>query len=110
MGLDQWIWAREAPECIAIGAADGLSVALNCVQTCQIVLPNSSGTGYSQNRDSMPGAAGFTKKPANPTDKPFSGDFDVQILLQRYFYTAGLALCIELGIAFEWHPARFPAD
>jgi hypothetical protein len=35
--------------------------------------------------------------PLNPAGKPVSGDFDAQILLQRHFYTAGIAVCIELA-------------
>ena len=39
VALDQQVCAQAAPECIALGTADGMSVALKCVQTRQTVLP-----------------------------------------------------------------------
>ena len=39
VALDKQKYAQAAPECIALGTADGMSVALKYVQTCQTVLP-----------------------------------------------------------------------
>ena len=40
--------------------------------------------------------------------KPLSGDFYAQIMLQRHFYTAGLAVYITLGVT--QHPCSKPSD
>ena len=61
VALDEQICAQAAPECIALGTVEGGPVALKCVQTCHTVPRNSSGAGYSQNRDSQPDAVGFAE-------------------------------------------------
>jgi hypothetical protein len=53
-------------------------------------------SGYSQNIGEQPDAVEFATHASTQAcgvsiGKPDSGDFDAQIMLQRHFYTAGLA-------------------